>query len=172
MGDPRKIVKKYSTPHHPWQAERIEEEKGIQKEYGLKNKKEIWKTESMLRGIRRQARKTLAARTEQAKKEEEQLLERLVRLKVVKDDATADDALGLNTRALLERRLQTLVYKKGLANTIMHARQLVTHGHISINGRKVTSPGYLVSSEEEDSIGFYNYTPGKAQLKAKVKEGS
>ncbi|MFQ5975189.1 MAG: 30S ribosomal protein S4 [Candidatus Hydrothermarchaeales archaeon] len=169
MGDSRKIVKKYSTPHHPWKAERIEEEKGLQKEFGLKNKREIWKTESMLRRIRRQARKTLAARTEQEKKEEEQLLKRLIRLKVVKDDATPDDILALDTKDLLGRRLQTLVYKRGLANTIMHARQLITHGHISIKGRKVTSPGHLVSAEEEDSIGLYNYTPGKAQLKTKIK---
>ncbi len=172
MGDSRKIVRKYSTPRHPWQAERIEAEKIIKKEYGLKNKREIWKSEGMLRGIRREARKNLAAKTEQAKKEEEQLLKKLIRLNMVKADATLDDVLALNTRDLLERRLQTLVYKKGLANTVDHARQLIVHGHVSVSSRKVTSPGYLVRAEEEDGIGFYNYTSEKAQLKMKVKGAS
>ncbi|MFQ6136454.1 MAG: 30S ribosomal protein S4 [Candidatus Hydrothermarchaeales archaeon] len=170
MGDPRKIVKKYTTPHHPWQAERISEENEIKKEYGLKNKKEIWKSETTLRRIRREARKVSASRTEQAKREEEQMLGKLTRLKLIKEDANLDDVLALKTRDLLERRLQTLVYKKGLANTVKHARQLIVHGHISIGGRKVTSPGYLVGAEEEDEIGFHNYSSAKAQLK--TEEGA
>ncbi|MDP7610203.1 MAG: 30S ribosomal protein S4, partial [Candidatus Woesearchaeota archaeon] len=43
MGDPKKQRKKYSKPSHPWQTERIEVEKVLMKEYGLKNKKEIWR---------------------------------------------------------------------------------------------------------------------------------
>ena len=49
MGDPKKQRKKYETPLHPWQGERILAEKKIMEEYGLKNKKEIWKMNSMLR---------------------------------------------------------------------------------------------------------------------------
>ncbi len=176
MGDSRKIAKKYSTPRHPWQAERIEEERGIMKEYGLKNKREIWKAESILRRIRRQARKTLAASSDQAMKAKEELLGRLVRLKVVKSDASSDDVLALKTKDLLDRRLQTLVFRKGLANTVKHARQLIVHGHIAVGGRKMTSPGHLVGVAEEEVIGLYNFTPDEAQLsghsKSKVKEAS
>ena len=39
MGDPKRTKKKYSTPLHPWQAERLEEEKGLTREYGFRNKK-------------------------------------------------------------------------------------------------------------------------------------
>ncbi|MEM4593781.1 MAG: S4 domain-containing protein, partial [Zestosphaera sp.] len=53
--------------------------------------------------------------------------------------------------------LQTIVYRKGLARTIHEARQLIVHGHISIGGKRVTSPGYLVNREEEQLVGF---TPG------------
>ena len=83
--------------------------------------------------------------------------------------------LGLTVRDVLERRLQTLVYKKGLALSIYHARQLIVHGHIAINGRRVRSPGYLVSREEEDKIGYYPLSPyAKRALKAETgsKEGS
>lgn len=172
MGDSRKIAKKYSTPRHPWQAERINEEKGIQKEFGLRNKREIWKAESMIRRIRREARKNLASTTLQAEKEKGQLLQRLIRINVVKGTATLDDVLALGTKDLLERRLQTRVYKKGFSNTINHARQLIIHGHIAIDGRKMTTPGYLVTANEENKIGYYNYTIDRAQLKVKAKEAS
>jgi small subunit ribosomal protein S4 len=52
--------------------------------------------------------------------------------------------------ALLERRLDNLVYRLGLAKTRFQARQLVTHGHITVNGKKMTIPSYEV--EEGDVI--------------------
>ena len=69
---------------------------------------------------------------------------------------------------MLERRLQTIVWKKGLARTIYQARQLIVHGHIAIAGRRVTSPGYLVSREEEDRI---DYAPG-SPFKERLQEAS
>ncbi|MCQ4335807.1 MAG: 30S ribosomal protein S4, partial [Sulfolobales archaeon] len=58
-------------------------------------------------------------------------------------------------------RLQTIVFKKGLARTIHQARQLIVHGHIAIGGRRVTSPGYIVKKSEEDLIDFYPTSPFK-----------
>ena len=49
MGDPKKQRKKYTTPRHPWQRDRLDEERQLLKDYGLKNKKELWKFESLLR---------------------------------------------------------------------------------------------------------------------------
>jgi len=69
--------------------------------------------------------------------------------------------LGLRTKDLLERRLQTIVFRKGLAKTIYQARQLVVHGHIAIAGRRVTSPGYIVPVDEENLIDFYHSSPFK-----------
>ena len=71
------------------------------------------------------------------------------------EEASLDDVLRLTVEDLLERRLQTLVFKKGLANSPKHARQLIVHGHISVAGRKVTVPSYIVSVDEEQKIGYY-----------------
>ncbi len=162
MGDPRRLKKKYTTPRHPWRADRIEAEKKIRKEYGLKNMKEIWKVDYFLRGYKRHARRLSALETEQAKKEEKQLLGRLARLNLVGENATLDDVLALKMDGVLERRLQTVVLRKGLANTIGQARQFVVHGHISIGGRKLTAPGYLVKKEEENDIKFTENTAVEA----------
>lgn len=154
MGDPRRIRKKYETPPHPWQKDRIEEERKLMEEYGLKNKREVWKAQAILRNIRRQARDLLAMKSEQSDKQAKLLLQKLYRLNLLQEGATLDDVLALNVRDVLNRRLQTLVYKKGLARTIKQARQFIVHGHIAIGGRKITVPSYLVPREEEDKIGY------------------
>ncbi|WP_419993429.1 30S ribosomal protein S4 [Streptomyces boninensis] len=48
----------------------------------------------------------------------------------------------------LERRLDALVLRSGLARTIYQARQMVVHGHIAVNGRKVDKPSFRVSPED------------------------
>ena len=154
MGDPKKPRKKYSTPGHPWIKERIDKERGIIKVYGLKNKKEIWKSESVLKRFREQAKRLISDVTEQGKKEEKQLLSKLIRLGLVKDGCKIEDILDLGLEDILEKRLQTLVFKKDLAKSIKQARQFVIHGHINIGDRKVDIPSYLVSLEEEGMIGF------------------
>ncbi len=152
MGHPRRITKKYSTPKHPWRAERIAEEKEIERKYGLKNKKEIWKAHASLRAARQQARKLLAQKTAQAEIERAQLIARLVRLGLLKPDAGVDDILALTTTDFLDRRLQTVVHKLNLASTLSQARQFITHGHVLIKGKKVTAPSYPVRAEEETQI--------------------
>jgi len=162
MGDPKFSRRRYDTPSHPWQGERIKEENVLLKKYGLKNKKELWKVQSLLRNYRRQGR-TLLARLRygdvQAEKEIKGLLNKLANLGVLADDATLDDVLTLETERILERRLQTLVYLKGLAYTPKQARQLIVHGHATVSGRKVTVPGYLVKRNEENSIAYNPYSP-------------
>jgi small subunit ribosomal protein S4 len=141
--------KKYETPLKPWDKQRLEEEKKLLKKFGLKNKKEIWRAEAIVRKFRRMARE-IAAKYD--KEKERILINKVVRLGLLKEGATLDDVLGLTVENLLERRLQTILKNKGLANTIKHARQLITHGHVKINGRKVTYPSYIVPINEEDSI--------------------
>ncbi len=159
MGDPRKPRKKWQPPGHPWVKERLIEEMKLMGEYGLRNKRELWIAAAMLRKFRHRARSLLALPEEVRKKEEQALLSKLYELGLVDKEATLDDVLSLHTKDLLERRLQTIVYKKGLAKTIHHARQLIVHGHIAINGRRVTSPGYIVPRSEEDLIGYAPTSP-------------
>lgn len=154
MGDPKKQRKKYSKPGHPWQLTRIEEEKALYKEYGFKNKKEIWKHVSFLRGATGQAKKLVTLSGEQADKERALLLDRLKRYGLLSQDAALDAILSISLRDVLERRLQTIVYKKSLANSVNQARQFITHEHIRVGDTVITSPSYLVPLKEETMISF------------------
>jgi small subunit ribosomal protein S4 len=167
MGDPKLSRRKYDKPSHPWQGSRIKEENELLKKYGLKNKRELWKVQSLLRNYRRQGRSLLARLRygdAQADKEMKGLLDKLANLGVLPDNATLDDILAFDLERILERRLQTLVYLKGLAYTPQQARQLIVHGHTVVNNRKVTVPGYLVKKNEEASISYNPYSPLASDL--------
>ncbi|MBE6502516.1 MAG: 30S ribosomal protein S4, partial [Methanobrevibacter thaueri] len=136
MGQPRKSRKKYNTPPHPWNAERIKNENKLMTKYGLKNKKEIWKADTLVRRYSREARYLLGFGTDQMVREKTQLLGHLARTGVLPEGAALEDILDLNVEDILRRRLQTIVYKKGLARTPKEARMFVVHGHIALNGKK------------------------------------
>ena len=162
MGKPKFSRKKYETPSHPWQADRINEENELIKKYGLKNKKEVWKAQTILRRYRGQARELLAkidSENPQIKKESSQLLTHLTRLNILPINSTLDDVLALEIESVLSRRLQTITYLRGLANTPKQSRQLISHGHIQIDDRKVDVPGYLVTKNEEDKISYISGSP-------------
>ncbi len=187
MGDPKFHHKKYSTPRHPWEKERIDEENKIVVKYGLKNKKEIWRSEALLSSIRSQARDLRARlRTNDvnAQKQLERMIKRLNRYKLLSENATLDDVLSLTVENILDRRLQTIVFRKNLAISVRQARQLITHGHISVAGRRVTVPGMLVEAKDEDTIAYEENSPladglhpirqallAPAQRSAEMKEG-
>ena len=154
MGDPKKLRKKYDPPKHPWQASRIAAERPLINEYGLKNKKEIWKAQSLLKKFTHQAKLLSTIKNEHQERERQQLINRLVKLGLLEKGKDREDVLGLNLRKILDRRLQTLIVKKGLAKTAKQARQLIVHGHIIINGQKINVPSYLVSVNEEDKISY------------------
>lgn len=158
MGDPRKQRKKYRTPLRPWEKDRMDQEDKLIRRYGLRRKEEIWRAETVLRDFRRQARRLLAASGEQAEKETQQFLGRLRRLGLI-EGGDLDEVLGLTIENILDRHLQAVVCKKGLARTPRQARQLITHGHITVEGRRVTVPSYMVSVEEEGRIG---HSPGSS----------
>ena len=162
MGDPKFARKKYETPSHPWDKDRIEAENALIKKYGLKNKREIWRAQTMLRKFRAQARSLLGKVTSsdpQVKRETEQLLGRLHRLGILPENATLDDVLALDVESILKRRLQTIVYLKGLVSTPFQARQFIVHGHICIDNRRVTAPGYMVLRKEENMIEYHPSSP-------------
>ncbi len=154
MGDPRRQRKKYSTPSHPWQKERIKEEKSIIKKYGLKNKKELWKMESKLKKFTTQAKRLITEKGEQAEREKEQLLSKISALGLVPEKFDLTAVLGITLKDIMNRRLQTLVYKKNLAKSLKQARQFIAHNHITVKGRKVTSPSYLVTKDGEEAVSF------------------
>jgi small subunit ribosomal protein S4 len=167
MGDPKKSRKKWQGPSHPWRKETLLEEMQLVGEYGLRNKKELWIARSFLREIRAKTRRLLALPPEERTMFEEPLISRLYKLGLVPSgEASLDDVLSLTVRDVLERRLQTIVYRKGLAKTIRQARQLITHGHIAVNSRRVRSPGYLVTRDEENLVTYYEGSPLARQVQA------
>jgi len=153
MGHPKKPRKKYSTPSHPWQKERIDEEKELSRNYGLKNKKEIWRSSTILSKFKRQAKKLSALDTKQSKLETEQLMNRLKSYGLI-SEGTYDEVLGLNIESILNRRLQSIIVGKKLARTVKQARQMITHGHVKVGDKTISSPAYLVKIKEEDLITF------------------
>ena len=145
-----KVLKKqYETPNEAWNQERMDKEAELTDQYGLGNKKEIYKAYSELRGFRRQARKLIAEDDEEQKQD---ILRKANKLGLVKSDAGLEDLLTLSVEDILNRRLQTAVSRRGLADTPKEARQLVNHGHIKIDGEVVNVPSYRLTKEEEKNV--------------------
>lgn len=167
MGDPKRQRKQYATPLRPWDRERIDREAELIKNFGLKSKKEVWKTETILRGFRRQARKLMAASGKQADKEARQLLNKLQNLGLVEEDSTIVDVLRLDIEDVLSRRLQSVLVEKGLAETPNQARQMIVHGHIVVGDRKIKEPSYLVSVEEEEKVDHHSGSSYKGKIEPK-----
>ena len=148
MGAPRRNRKKFSKPKIRWDIERINADNAMLKEYGLKNMKELWKVQTEVSRVRRNVRSLLSEASPENAAIQQRLLGRLTRYKVVQHGATLDNILDVNEDAFLSRRLQTIVFKRGMARSIKQARQLITHGFISIGGKRVNKPGYAVSDAE------------------------
>ena len=165
MGDPKKLRKKYDMPKKPWDKNRIVSENEIITKYGLKNKKEIWRIKTLVSRKRKIARELLVARAEVLAEGKSKLINSLFRLNILPKDANLDDILNLGVPDFLERRVQTLVFRKGLANSMKQARQFIVHGFISINGKKVKSPSYLVTRDEENKIDYYKGKPKVLDVK-------
>jgi small subunit ribosomal protein S4 len=152
MGDPHKPKKMFRRPRRIWTTDQLNAELYVVGSYGLRNKRELWRAQSEVARFRNQARALLALPTEVRQEKETQLLTFLNRLGLVNQSATLDDVLNLKIEDLLERRLQTLVMKKGALKSAQQARQMVAHGHVSLGNRIVNIPGYLVRREEEQQI--------------------
>ncbi len=153
MGAPRRTRKKYETPTVMWDSVRIQKEHGLKEKYGLKNLRELWVLDSELRRIKQNVRNVLSGKA--SEETGRQIMGRLARYSIVGKDAKLDDLLVLDVESLLERRLQTMVLRKGLARTLKQARQFVAHGLIMVGGRRMTSPGYLVFADEDGGIAYY-----------------
>jgi small subunit ribosomal protein S4 len=154
MGDPRKQRKKYDTPRFPWRTDIMQEELKLIGQYGLRNKHELWRQETMLSAFRGTARSLIGKTPDERRKMEEELLARLKRLGILSETAVLDDVLDMTIEDILERRLQTIVLRKGLAKTIQQSRQLITHGHVTIGGKRVMIPGHTVTKNEEGKIDY------------------
>jgi len=160
MGDPRRQRSKVATPSHPWEKTRIQEELQSVGEYGLRNKWELWKHKTQLSRFRETVRRLRGLAAEEGKRQLKDIVARLIRMGLLtQGDHTFDDILNLSIKDFLDRRLQTQVYKMGLAKTMSQARQFIVHHHIAIDGQIMNSPSYLILGKDEGKIAFAAWSP-------------
>jgi len=149
--------------------QRITEEKEIAVKYGLKNKREIWKAQSRLARIRDQAKRLLTLKGEEGEKQRKDLIQKMNAMGV--KAKSLDDVLALDVSALLERRLETIVSKKGLVNSPKQARQMITHNHVYVGSHKVSIPSYIVLAKDEDSVRLADDIKVEKRVTEEVKKG-
>lgn len=151
----------YSRPKRPFDKPRIQEEAKIKEEFGLKNKREIWKAEAKIKLMRTRAKKLLSAGEE----EKTAFFNRLKKMGFKVN--SIGDVLSLEKRDYLKRRLQTVLVEKKLATTQKSARQLIAHKKVLINGRSINAPSYIVPVELENKISL---KPAKVKQPKKAIE--
>ncbi len=156
--------KTYSKPKRPFDKVRIQEEAKIKEEFGLKNKKEIWKAEAKINSIREKAKKLISADEEQ----KEAFFNRLGKIGFKVN--SIGDVLSLDKRDYLRRRLQTVLVDKRLARTQKSARQLITHKKIIVGGKNINSPSYIVPLALEDKISVKKNKKRIKENKEETKE--
>jgi small subunit ribosomal protein S4 len=167
-------TKFYETPNHPFQGERIAAEGDLVSRYGLKNKEELWRAQSELRDYRREARRLIGEAqgdTEVAAEAGSEFLARLKRIGVLDEGDSLDSVLSLDETDILERRLQTVAYRKGVGNTPKQARQFISHGHVTVDGARVGEPSSKVDVADEDNIEFDETSPLADDLHPERAEG-
>lgn len=152
----RKFKKKYVTPMKPWDTGLLEEELRLIGQHGLRSKRELRRFKWIISNRRDTARKLLSGGREEDTK---RFLSKLYKEGLIGRGSALSEALDLTVGDVLERRLQTIVHKKGLAKTLYQARQLITHGHIAVDGRRVTVPSFIVNRDVEDKITYWRDSP-------------
>ena len=152
MGDPKTSRRVWQKPKRPLNYDLIMDELKTLGTFGLKTKRELWKTQTELSRVRLQARSLLALRQDERERKEPILMQSLSKIGLVNEDSTLDDVLNLQVTDLLSRRLQTIAQRKLYFKTPYQARQAIVHGHIMIGDSVVTIPSYIVKTEEETKI--------------------
>jgi small subunit ribosomal protein S4 len=159
MGDPKKKHKKYSTPKRPYNTDTLMEELQVIGTYGLRNKRELWKAHTELSVLRRRARDLLSLDQDERQSKERALIGKLAHRGLVMENGRLEDVLTLSVEDLLERRLQTYIFRIGMAGSLFQARQMIAHGHVSIGDQKVTSPSYQVKVTDEGMLDYASSSP-------------
>jgi len=169
---PKKYGKTYTTPRRPFEKARLDQELKLVGEYGLKNKKEVWRVKFTLAKIRTAARELLTLEEKDPKRlfEGNALLRRLVRIGVLAEDKMKlDYVLALKPEDFMERRLQTQVFKLGLAKSVHHARILIRQRHIRVRKQVVNIPSFMVRLDSQKHIDFSLKSPFGGGRPGRVK---
>merc|ERR1712151_638276 len=140
--------------------------------YGLKNKREVWRVNLQVAKMRKAARELLTLDEHDPKRifEGAALLRRLHNYGILPENQNQlDYVLGLTVNNLLERRLQTLVFKLGLAKSIHQARVFIRQKHIRVGKRIVNVPSFIVRVESQKHVDFALTSPYGGGRAGRVK---
>merc|ERR1712144_178549 len=158
----RNYGKTFKKPRRPFEKERLDAELKIVGEYGLRNKRELWRIQMVLSKLRKTARELLTLAEDDPKRifDANALMKRMYKYGFLDESQTKlDYVLALTAQDVLERRLQTLVFKLGLAKSIHHARVLIKQRHIRVGKQIVNVPSFLVRVDSQKHIDFSLKSP-------------
>lgn len=165
MGGIKRKSNKLTKPRKLYERQRIDDENILVKKYGLKNKKEIWKAKSLVSTFRQRAKNLISSETQ----EQQKFFEKLNKLGI--KVTSISDILALTEKDLLERRLQTILFKKKFANTPKQARQMIVHKHVLVNNSIINIPSFWVTSELENKIEIKAFKPKSITITKENKIG-
>ncbi len=152
----RNYSKISSKPKRPFEKERLDSELLLIGKFGLKNKREVWRTQYILSRIRKAARELLTLEPDDPRRlfEGQALIIRIGVLK--KEQGQLDYVLGLTTQQFLARRLQTIVQSNQFSKSIHQARSLIFQKKIALSkgarSQIINIPSFIVRKENETKI--------------------
>ena len=164
MGDIKRRRKLFSRPKKLFDRERMDEENVLVKKYGLKNKREIWKAKTAVSKFRRRAKVLIRKDAS----EQQGFFDKLNKMGIKVADIS--DVLALTEENLFERRLQTFLLRKKLANTARQARQLIVHKNVLVDGNIVNIPSFIVTKDLEDKISLKEKKVKEKKVVEKVEK--
>uniref|UniRef100_A0A7S0V0M8 40S ribosomal protein S9 n=1 Tax=Polytomella parva TaxID=51329 RepID=A0A7S0V0M8_9CHLO len=176
----RNYGKTFKKPRRPYEKERLDAELKTVGEYGLRNKRELWRVQMVLSKIRNAARTLLTLDEKDPKRifEGSALMRRMYKYGLLNETQDKlDYVLALSPADFLERRLQTVVYKLGLAKSVHHARVLIRQRHVRVGKQVVNVPSFTVRVDSQKHIDFSTTSPygggrsGRVKRKNAAKKG-